>query len=280
MNLARHATVLWRYRVITASGIFLGVVLALLATYRITWDGSLRATPRSLPTYTSLSSVLITQDGFPEGRVVLPTAEVPSQNPDGTPVERPKDQLQFADPGRFPALADLYAQMALGDRVRSRLPRPTAAGQIVVTPLTGPSGQTTLPALQFTTTASSAQAAYELNVALVRALRATITTEQQKGDVPPKQRIRLPTLSAATPGMLTSGPSRTPAILALLLCLVGTVALTHLLDGLRGRRPEADEADEADEAHELDVDGVLVPWGVGPTEDEPEPVAPRARRAS
>ena len=69
MDLARHAGVLWRYRWVTAGGILLGIVLAVLASYQVTTSG---LEPRGSSTYTSESQLLVTQVGFPEGRSVLP----------------------------------------------------------------------------------------------------------------------------------------------------------------------------------------------------------------
>ena len=56
---------------------------------------------------------------------------------------------------------------------------------------------------------------------------------------------------APSPGVLATGPSYTASILAFLLCLIGTVAVTHLLENLRNRR----ETKELDEFESWDVDG-------------------------
>ena len=73
MNLSRHAAVLWRFRRVTAVGVFVGIFLAIFASYRI---GSGGLTPRGSETWTAVSSILVTQPGFPEGRVTLPTTQV------------------------------------------------------------------------------------------------------------------------------------------------------------------------------------------------------------
>src|SRR3954452_7010113 len=98
MNLSRHAAVLWRFRIVTAVGVVLGILLAVLASYRVTFDGGLTLTPRGVETWSATSNLLVTQPGYPEGRVTLPQ----KQQNDGTTadgdqaVERdaaPKDQL-------------------------------------------------------------------------------------------------------------------------------------------------------------------------------------------
>src|SRR5215218_10423266 len=98
MNLARHAAVLWRYRVVTAACVLLGVVLAITASYKITTAG---LASRGTATYSSESQLLVTQPGFPEGRVVLPTAPPVTGETDEKPVDR--SRLEFADPNRFMA---------------------------------------------------------------------------------------------------------------------------------------------------------------------------------
>ena len=50
-------------------------------------------------------------------------------------------------------------------------------------------------------------------------------------------------LNAPTAGALLSGPSRMGSILAFLLCLIGAVAITHLLENLRTRRAAEPLAD-------------------------------------
>ena len=83
MNLARHAAVLWRFRRITAVGLLLGVFFAVFASYSISPAG---LKPRGVSTYSSQSQLLVTQAGFPEGRVVLPVAPPASTTwPTSTP---------------------------------------------------------------------------------------------------------------------------------------------------------------------------------------------------
>ena len=245
MDLARHAAVLWRFRWITAAGVILGITLAVLASYKVTSSG---LEPRGSSTYTSESQLLVTQAGFPEGRVVLPTpppVDGLTQEPEGN-----SDRLQFADPARFMALADLYTKLIVSDEVRGRIPERPEASEIVASPLPGVSGNPVLPIIQLTVTANSAQGAQTLNRHTVDALRSLLKERQEKNDISPKQGVQIATVNAPSPGELTASPSRAGSILALLLCLIGTVALTHLLAALRTRR-------EADGLESVDLDWVL-----------------------
>src|SRR5688572_15773185 len=230
MNLARHAAVLWRYRVVTAACILLGVVLAIAASYKITTNGLV---PRGTATYSSTSELLVTQPGFPEGRVVLPTA--PAVDEDGNPNTDPK-RIDFADPNRFMALADLYTKLIISDDVRGRIPGHPSQGQIAASPLPAVSGAPILPIIQLTVMAPSSAGATQLNRDTMRALRGLLRERQARNDISPAQSVQITTLNAPSRGALTSSRSHIGSILALLLCLIGAVAITHLLENIRTRR--------------------------------------------
>lgn len=258
MDLARHAGVLWRYRWVTAGGILLGIVLAVLGSYKVTTSG---LEPRGSSTYTSESQLLVTQAGFPEGRSVLPTPP-PTDGLTPQPAED-DNELQFADPSRFMTLADLYSTLIVSDEARSLIPEKPSASQIIASPLPAVSGVPVLPIIELTTTADTAAGAQALNMHTADALRELLRERQAKADIAPAQRVQIQAVNAPSPGALTGRPSHAGSIIALLLCLIGTVAVTHLLEMLRTRRDgdslenvdldwvldeDADEAPDADEA--------------------------------
>jgi hypothetical protein len=240
MNLARHAAVLWRFRRITAVGLLLGIFLAVYASYDITSSGLVR---RGNPTYTSRSQLLVTQAGCPECRSVLPVTPAL-----GSATEEPKvdpDQVEFADPARFNTLADLYTKLVVSDEVLASIPQHPSPAQIIASPLPAVSGAPILPIIQLDTIAGSPEAAQRLNADTGKALRELIAREGRKNDVGPAKSVQIETINAPSPGALAAGASYTASILALLLTLVGTVALTHLLENLRNRR-DTDQGDEVD----------------------------------
>jgi hypothetical protein len=240
MNLARHAAVLWRFRAVTAAGLLLGIFLAILGSYSITTHGLVA---RGTPTYGSQSQILITQNGFPEGRVVLPTAPLTGSTADGATPKVDPNQLEFADPNRFLALADLYTKLLVSDEVRGRIPEHPSPAQITASPLPAVSGAPILPIIQLDVVSTSAAGATQLNRHTIEALRKVLEEQQAKNDISPAQSVQIRTVSAPSPGALASGPSHTASILALLLCLIGTVAVTHILASLRpqGEPSEIDE---------------------------------------
>ncbi len=251
MDLARHVSVLWRFKWVTLAGVLLGIALAVLASYKVTPSG---LESRGTSTYSSQSQLLVTQAGFPEGRVVLPTAP-PADGLTPAPTTDPKG-LEFADPSRFMTLADLYTKLIVSDEVRGRIAEHPAAAQIDASPLPAVSGVPVLPIIQLTVTANSAAGAQALNTHTVQALRDLLKERQEKNDISPAKSVQINTVNAPSPGVLTAGPSHTGSILALLLCLIGTVAVTHLLEMLRMRREGAG------------LDSVDLDWILDEDEDE------------
>jgi hypothetical protein len=265
MDLAQHAAVLWRFRAVVAGGLLLGIVLALLAAYQVGWDGGPSITKRGSETWTTTSSLLVTQPGFPEGRITFPTGprvESPGTTPETTGSNRSTGRggLEFADPSRFSALANFYAELALSDRVRSRLPERPKPGQIEARPVEGASGQPILPVIELVTFAESSEEARSLNKHLVASLQGVLTSGQAQNDIPQSQRVQLALLNRPSAPEMISGPSNTASILALLLSVIGAIALAHVLAALRDRQDA-----EA-------VDGVVVPWTIGQS-DPPQPEA-------
>jgi hypothetical protein len=240
MNLARHAAVLWRFRVVTVLGLLLGICLAVLASYQVSGNG---LTPRGTSTYASESQILVTQYGFPEGRVTLPTGATgdSAANPAATTAD-PRG-IQFADPNRFASLADLYTHLVTTDRVRARIPGHPDQSVISATLLPAVSGGPVLPIIQLVAKAPTAAAARSLNVASFAALRDTLIEDQRSADIKPAGRVQLSVIKASTPGSLVKGPSHTASILAFLMCLIATLAVVHLLAGLRSAPAEEPQVD-------------------------------------
>jgi hypothetical protein len=278
MNLATHAAVLWRFRAVTVTGIVLGIVLAVLAAYKVGWDGGPSLEPRGSETWTSESSLLVTQEGFPEGRVTLPETPLPGAVPP-TPEQQAvtgDKKLQFADPLRFSFLAQLYSQLAVSDRVLDEVPGNPERGQIEALTVEGLAA-TQLPVIKLTTTAASAEAAKDLNVNLVKALQDVLASDQERADISSQQRTRVELLSAPAAPTKTAGRTHTGSILALLLCLIGAVAVAHLLAAIRDRREggwgEADAGTAlTDEPFSWDDDdganAIIVPWSAGGRGDD------------
>lgn len=237
MNLARHASVLWRFRLVTAAGVVLGIALAIFASYSVSSSG---LEPRGAETYSAVSQILVTQPGFPEGRVTLPVKQIDDAlTSDGQQaVEKkaaPKDQVEFADPARLAALGDLYAKFLTSDQVLSRVPGQPRTAEVMASPFAASQGGLLLPVIELTTMGATAEAAQRTNASLYRALLDFLEERQSANDISNAGRVELQ-LMVAPEVTLLSGRKPTASVLVLMLVLLGTVAVTHLLEALRIRR--------------------------------------------
>ena len=245
MDLIRHLKVLWRFRVVVIVAVLLGTVLAVLAAFQVP-----SFERRGAEVWSVESDTLVTQPGFPEGRVTLPPQVAPVPGEDASD-ETTKKSQEFADPGRFSSLALLYSVLAQSDQVRARIKTPTAPGQVQASAydVTG-TGSTFLPIIKLTTQAGSREAAMKLNLEAQQGLKDLIEEQQEENNIAPNQRVRLSALNEPAVPMLMSGPSLTASILAFMLCLLGAIAAAHILEALRPR----EKAFQGFDADELDDD--------------------------
>ena len=233
MDLAQHAAVLWRFRAVVAGGLVLGIVLAV---WRPTSFPSL--TPRGSETWTSESSLLVTQSGFPEGRVRFPTDGRRPGAGDRS-AGRQRRRLEFADPE-----PSLRAREPLRP-ARHRRPRPRPAPRAAPSPRRSRrfpvegNASTQLPVIKLTTTAGSGRGRARAQPAHVEALQNVLATEQAKNAIPAGQRIQHRPRSTRRRRPSRPRAARTPRRSWPSCCaLLGAVALAHLLAALRDGRED------------------------------------------
>src|SRR5215207_7640957 len=104
MDFRLFARVLWRFRLLVLLGFILATALSMLALVQVSAEG---LKYRQSELWASTTRLLVTQTGFPEGRLYAQQPDM-TTNP-GVPV---------ADPGRFNNLAILYSELATSDPVR------------------------------------------------------------------------------------------------------------------------------------------------------------------
>jgi hypothetical protein len=237
MNLARHASVLWRFRRVTIAGIILGIALAIFASYSVSPSG---LTPRGSETWSAVSSILVTQPGFPEGRVTLPERQIE----DGVTTEgeqaveegsKPSDQIVFADPARLAYQADLYSRFLISDDVLRRVPEKPARAQVLASPFASAAGGQVQPVIELTTMGTSAENAHAINLHLFAALNDFINDGAKKNEIPKAGVVEIQMLSSPEVGLVSSRKP-TMSVLAFMFVMLATLAVTHLLEALRSRR--------------------------------------------
>jgi len=249
MNLERHLEVLWRHRLLVVTGLVLAVVVAFLATFKVSSSGLER---RGSEVWSSTSQILVTQKGFPWGRVTLPSGATTGAGSDQSGAAADgggsKGQLQFADPGRFVNLALLYSVISDSDQVRARLterPGPTDIQTSLLDPTN--SGQANLPIVTLTTRAATPGGARTLNAHTFESLRDLLATEQKANRIYGANRVLLSLVNSPSQAVLVKGRSPSTAVLAFLLCVIATLALAHVVEALGQRRRGSAAAEPTDQ---------------------------------
>lgn len=237
MDVALHLRVIWRFKGVLLAGVLVGIAAAVLAAYEVSFDGRPKLTPRGAEEWTSRSELLVTQRGFPWGRVTLPGATAPGEPTLAPAPPRTGDgsKLQYADPGRFATLASLYSVISFSDQARARLPEPVEPEQIQAVPrsLDETSG-IVLPVVVILTKHDTKAKARELNVHTVAALRDLLREQQLRAQIPPNERVSLQTLNFPSVPVKAVGRSLARPILAFVLSLICAIAWTHILHNLGG----------------------------------------------
>jgi hypothetical protein len=248
VELERHLGVFWRHRRLLGIAAFLGLVLAFVAAFKVP-----EMKRRGETVYSSTSTIMVTQAGFPWGRVVLPgSADVPGATDaptTGDSSSKSDNQIDFADPGRFSNLATVYSILAHSDEIRLRLKQKVTPEQITAAPLdVNGRGDQFLPMIDITTTDKTAAAAFDLNSATIKALNNYLVEQMDSNDVPRRQRVELTTINKPTPPILVEGPSFAPPMLAFLLAIIAGISVCYILENFKlGRVIGQIRSDTADD---------------------------------
>lgn len=236
MDFALYARVLWRFRLLVAVGMLSALTLALLSLVRVSADG---LTYRQSELWSASIRLLVTQAGFPEGRLY---AETPT---DGTE-KTPEPGAPIADPARFNALAILYSQLATSDPVRRQILRGgPLRGRIAAQPLRDEQSGTLLPLIDLTALAKTPRDAIVLAQRAAGALDTYIGNQQRAHDVPATDRVVLQPIVQPREAELYQPRSKTMAIVVFLAVMLATCGLAFLLENAKPRERELDELPDA-----------------------------------
>ena len=222
-------------------GVVLGIVMAILASFSVSFSGGPKLEWRSDQTFGSVSTLFVTQTGFPWGRVTLPEpALVPGADP-AAQTQTPetadeKTRREYAAPERFSDLAVVYSYLARSDQVRALIKPQTAPDQILITPIQNPSTGAGLPLLLIETHSKSQEMAVKVNEASIEALRQYLREQQDEADIDDGARVRIQVLNPPAPAGVTEGRTYMGSVIALILAIAGAVALCYLLENLRSSR--------------------------------------------
>jgi len=225
IDIALYANVLRRHRKIVLVGVALTFALVVLSVARISPSG---ISYRSPQIWSNQATLVLTQEGAPELRSVLPT-----------PVAGGTSSL--ADTSRFAGLIDVYTTLATSDPVIRKLERlglidaaemANGKSPITAVPVVSTVGGGTTPMLMISATAPTSAEATALTRAATTAFLAEVTTRQSAAKIPVKERIQLRVVKAADEPKLVKPRSKAIPMLVLLAGLIATAAVAFTRDNV------------------------------------------------
>lgn len=236
MDVQLFLRVVWRFRLLITAGLVFALAFAFLAFVRVGFDDSISFSYRDKEQWAAYSTLLVTQEGFPEGRLVVD----PLLRGD---VERSGKKRLFADPNRLTGLALLYANLADSDPVRRlmRRGRPIR-GRVEAASLTATDNPSNvLPLIQLAGVAETRAAALELTHRGTAALVRFVEEEQHANAIPDEERVILRVVKHPGRAKLLSARSKAIPILVFLTVAVAFLALAFVLENLRPLVPRTSD---------------------------------------
>lgn len=224
MDLQLYVRVLWRFRLLVAVGVLLASALAILSIVRVSSDG---LTYREKELWTSSTRLIVTQQGFPWGRLLAqdPTLSVEAARRLGIPL---------ADPNRLNNLTILYAELATADPVLKLMRRDgPIGGKILATPVVVQDGRYTLPLIDVVAITTSPQRAMRLAMRSAKAFETYLTEQQRLNDVPKSDRVVVQQVERPRGADLYRPRSKTMPVVIFIAVMFAIVGLAFLLENLR-----------------------------------------------
>ena len=225
IDIALYADVLRRHRTIVVVGVVLTLALVVLSVVRVSPSGIGFRSPQI---WSNQSTIVLTQQGAPEFRSVLP-----SSGPGGT--------SSLADTSRFAGLIDVYTTLATSDAVVRMLERrglidPAAMANgrspITAAAVVSTVGGGTTPMMTLTAQAPSAAKATKLTRGATNALVEFVEARQAAAKIPERDRIQLRVVKASDEPTLVKPRSKALPILVLLGGLFATAAFAFTRDNV------------------------------------------------
>jgi hypothetical protein len=240
MDLGTYLRVAWRFRMLLAFGLVFATLIALAAFVRIESNGGLPSlTYREDAVYSSKSTLLVTQKGFPWGRAILDDM-VRIENEGGEPALMPR----FADSGRYAGLAALYAELAEGDAVAREVVAGSRQGQTYTAEVAREEGTgAAMPLLYITGFGPSPDSARDVAQRAVDAFQRYLERQQSQSNITADRRIELVVSARASTAAVFAARSLVKPIFLFVVILSVFVAIAFALDNLRPARSVASKVE-------------------------------------
>jgi hypothetical protein len=253
MDLALYLRVLWRFRFLVVLGLLAAISLAALSFVRVSFDDRRpQLHYRDAEVWESRATLLVTERGFPWGRVTPESEVLPASPTRQAPAPYPQGVVpRFANWDRFRRLAALYARFGESDPVQSLMrekgPLPGVVRTRAVTEILEAEGNANdlvdpLPVLEVTGVATSPAGAMEVARRGSEALREFVRRMQEASRTPARDRVLLQPLEQPRTARLVAGRSKTTPVLVFTTIMIVVFGLAFVLENLRPRvRPVAGE---------------------------------------
>jgi hypothetical protein len=228
--------VLWRFKVVVATGFLLAVTAAILSFVRIDVGDGFKLSYRQNEQWESLSEVFITPEGFPWGK----TFDTPSTGTSGGSTG--------VDPNHLNTSASLFLELGTSDPVLQRIRRSGPIHGLLRTFPVFPDGNSDfapLPMVTLSAVAASAPVARQLNARYLNAFVYYIKQRQASAGIADRQRIQLQVLRHPSPAALLQGRKLTRPIVIFMAVMLATIALAFVLENLRPRIRPVEEKDSS-----------------------------------
>ena len=235
MDLQLYFRVFWRFRFLVATGLLVALALSALSLVSVGPSG---VTYRQQEVWSSSAKLLVTAEGFPEGRTIT---ELYTFRIDETG-ERIAEPL-FPSTARLRELAAHYSALATIDDARAVI---TRDGPLPGTPsaatLSSSDGES-LPFVVMTGTATSPEAAIATaNRAATGLVKYIEQRQASEDDLPAHQRTVFTVVEQASAATLLVPRKLTRPIFIFLAVMMAVLGLAFVLENMRPRvRPVASE---------------------------------------
>jgi hypothetical protein len=220
--------VLWRFKLLVVIGLLAAYSLAFYSYYNITLDGGPKITPRESEQWESLTTLFVTSQGFPWGKV----------SDLGSDAAAPDESAAAVDPARLVGLTGLYMELSTSDRVlKEMMKKGPIDGLLQAFPVV-PGGKDSLdPVPMFTLSAIAATPAQAQALARrhVRAFLDVLARRQTSAGIPEQQRVRVEIVRQPQEAMLLQGRKMTRPIVIFMAVMIAVFALAFVLENLRPR---------------------------------------------
>jgi hypothetical protein len=240
MDLRLFASVLWRFRLLVATGFILAVLLAALTVVKVGPNG---LTYRDSRLWSAEMQLKVTQAGCPECRLYA-TRESTTPGQPGTPIE-PKTPI--VDPVRFATLALYYANTLTTDPVRRLATRDDGiTGKLIATARRDDQSGTLLPYIDVTSISTSAQGAMEYAERSADALNTYILAQQRANEVPESDRAIVQTVVHPEGANVYRPRPKTMPLVVFFAVMFATIGLAFVLENTRPRKRDEDPEQRLD----------------------------------